>query len=251
MNNYYGRTWDDKARPSEILPGTLVNAFLQRVFLIMAAGLGITGLTAYYFFSITFVEVGGEIVGINESMAWMFTGVLRWVIMLAPLGFVLVLSMGIRRMSYPVATLLFAAFSFVMGISLSFIFAAYTATSIFTTFLITGGMFAAMAVYGMTTKQDLSRLGSMLMMGLFGLIIASVVNMFVGSSTMQWAISFVGVIIFTGLTAYDVQNIMRNSLTMDADSEAAKKASILGALSLYLDFINLFLYLLRFFGDRR
>lgn len=251
MNNYYGRTWADNARPSDVLPGSLVNSFLQRVFLIMAAGMAITGLTAYYFYTLTFVESNGELLGIRDSMSWMVNGPARWIITLAPLGLVLVLGAAIRRMSYTVATIVFAAFSFLMGMSLSSIFAVFTSGSIFSTFLITAGMFGAMAVYGITTKRDLSKLGSILMMGLFGLIIASVVNIFLGSSTLNWAISFIGVIVFTGLTAYDVQKIMRTSLTMDADSEQAKKASVLGALTLYLDFINLFLYLLRFFGERR
>lgn len=251
MNNYYGRTWADNARPSEILPGTLVNAFLQRVFLIMGLGLTITGVTAWYFFELTFQVAGGQIVGINPEMAWLFGGFGQFLVMLSPLAFVLVISFGINRFSYATASVLFALFSFVMGISLCTIFALYTASSIFSTFLVSAGMFVAMAIYGLTTKQDLSRMGSMLMMGLFGIIIASVVNWFIGSSTLDWAISVLGVLIFTGLTAYDVQNIMRTSLTMDADSEQAKKASVLGALSLYLDFINLFLFLLRLLGDRR
>ncbi|MDX2062088.1 MAG: Bax inhibitor-1/YccA family protein [Bacteroidia bacterium] len=250
MNNYYGRTWADNARPSEILPGTLVNAFLQRVFLIMAAGLAITGLTAYWFFSMTFTEVEGQLF-VNESMGWLLQGPMRWVIMLSPLAFILVISFGINRMAYTTASLVFGAFAFVMGISFSFILAAYTTTSVATTFFITAGTFAAMAFYGLTTKADLSKLGSMLMMALFGIIIASVVNWFVGSSTLSFAISILGVLVFTGLTAYDVQNILRTSLTMDADSEMAKKAAILGALTLYLDFINLFLYLLRLLGARR
>lgn len=251
MNNYYGRTWADDAKPSQVLPTTLVNSFLQRVFVIMAAGLAITGLTAWYFYGQIFIESAGEIVGINEAYGWMFQGIGRFAIMLAPLAFVLVLSFGIRKLSYPAATALFAAFTFVMGLSLSVIFAVYTASSIASTFFITAGTFAAMAVYGMTTKTDLSKLGSYLMMGLFGIIIASIVNYFVGSSTLSFAISILGVLIFTGLTAYDMQNILRTSLTMDADSEEAKKASILGALALYLDFINLFLYLLRLLGSRR
>lgn len=256
MNNYYGGQWAEGSRPSDVLPLGVVNAFVQRVYLVMAAGLAITGLSAWYFFNLFFSSTAGvgeiaEGLFITEAGAAAFSGITRWIIMLAPLAFVMVLSFGINRLSYLVATVIFGAFALVMGLSLSSIFALYTAGSIAMTFFITAGTFAAMSIYGMTTKADLTKLGSYLMMGLFGIIIASVVNIFLGSSTMSLIISIIGVIVFTGLTAYDTQNIMRQSLTMQAGTEEANKAALMGALTLYLDFINLFLMLLRLLGDRR
>lgn len=256
MKNYYGGQWAEGQRPSSVLPQTVVNSFVQRVYLVMASGLALTGAAAWYFFNLFFSSVAGvaEIspdLYVTSAGAAAFSGITRWIIMLAPLAFVMVLSFGIQRLSYLAATIIFAVFAVTMGLSLSTIFALYTAGSIATTFFITAGTFAAMSIYGMTTKADLTKLGSYLMMALFGIIIASVVNIWVGSSVLQTVISIIGVIVFTGLTAYDTQNIMRASLTMDADSEGAKKAALMGALTLYLDFINLFLMLLRLLGDRR
>ncbi len=250
MNNYYGNTWAEDARPSEHLPVGVVNAFLQRVFTIMSLGLGITGLAAWFFFKYFFTEVSGELALTAAGQA-VFTTPIRYVVMFAPFAFVLVLSFGIQKLSYAAASVIFALFAAVMGMSLSAIFALYTTGSIALTFFITAGTFGAMALYGLTTKTDLSKMGSILMMALFGLIIASLVNYFMKSSMMDFIISIVGVLIFTGLTAYDVQRIMRESLTMDADSETAGKASVMGALTLYLDFINLFLFLLRLLGNRK
>lgn len=257
MNNYYGgQQWAAGSRPSEVLPMGVVNSFVQRVYVVMAAGLAITGLVAWLAFGLFFTSSPAG-VQIAEDL-WMtsageaaFSGITRWIIMLAPFAFVMVLSFGINRLSYFAATLLFVAFAGVMGLSLSSIFALYTSGSIAMTFFVTAGTFGAMSVYGMTTKADLTKLGSYLMMGLFGIIIASFANFFFQSGTFSLIISILGVIIFTGLTAYDTQNIMRQSLTMEADSEAAKKASLMGALTLYLDFLNLFLFLLRLMGDRR
>jgi FtsH-binding integral membrane protein len=258
MNNYYGNSWAENARPSEHLPVSVVNDFLQRVFIIMAFGLAITGLVSYYCFSLFFstqetayqVTRSGTLF-LRPEYAFLFMGFTKYIVMFAPLAFVLAISFGISRMSYAVATLVFIAFAGVMGLSLSSIFAIYTTGSIALTFFVTAGTFGAMALYGITTKADLSKLGSILMMALFGIIIAGLVNMFVKSSMFDMIISIIGVLVFTGLTAYDVQRIMRESLTMDAGSEEAKKASVLGALTLYLDFINLFLYLLKFLGSRR
>lgn len=252
MNNYYGRnSWADNARPSEILNGDVVGVFMQRVFAIMGFGLALTGATAYLFFKLIFIEEAGSIVGLNEQYAFIFTGPLRWVIMLAPLVIVFIMSGGRRRMGVTTSGILFAVFSVLMGISLSAVLAIYTSASVFMAFFITGGMFTAMAIYGITTKADLSKMGSILFMGLIGIIIASVANWFIGWETLRFAISVAGVIIFTGLTAYDVQRLMRDSLSMDANTEEAKKAAILGALALYLDFINLFIYILRLLGSRR
>lgn len=177
--------------------------------------------------------------------------ILGWVVMLAPLGFVIAISAGLNRFSAVTLALLFVLFSILMGASLSFIFLAYTGTSIVTTFLITSGMFGTMAVVGYTTKTDLTRFGSIMFMGVIGLVIAMLVNMFMHSSTLEYIISFIGVLVFTGLTAYDVQKLKRIGAGMVEGVEMTRKITIFGALSLYLDFINLFLFLLRFFGNRR
>ncbi|MHB8842830.1 MAG: Bax inhibitor-1/YccA family protein, partial [Candidatus Aquicultor sp.] len=158
---------------------------------------------------------------------------------------------GFNRMSASTLLLVFVVYSILMGMSLSFIFFMYTLPSIAKTFLITTGMFGFMAVLGYTTKTDLTKFGSIMMMGLVGIIIASVVNIFMQSSQMDYIISFIGVLVFTGLTAYDVQKLKRIGSSAEADSENMRKMTIFGALTLYLDFINLFLFLLRFFGNRK
>jgi len=224
-----------------------VNAFLQRVYFIMAAGLSITGLTAWLFFSL----ISDPVTLIKPEYAFVVQSPTSWILMFAPLVFVLMISGLIQRVSYGVATLMFAAYSLVMGLSLSFIFLMYTTSSVASTFFISGGTFAAMSLIGLTTKTDLTKLGSFLMMALIGIIIATIVNIFIGSTLMQTAISALGVLIFCGLTAYDTQKLMRIGMELDADSEAAKKGAILGALTLYLDFVNLFLFMLRFLGNRR
>ena len=215
-----------------------LRAYMQRVFALMGVGTAITGLVAYF------------AAQSQSLMELIYTTPLRWVVFLAPLAFVLVLSFGIRRMSASTAQLVFWLFSGVMGLSLSSIFLVYTNQSIATTFFVSSSTFFAMAIYGYTTKRDLTAWGSFLFMGLIGLIIASVVNLFVASSALQFAISAIGVLIFTGLTAYDTQKIKESYWAGD-DAETGGKKAILGALELYLDFINLFLYLLRFIGDRR
>jgi FtsH-binding integral membrane protein len=171
--------------------------------------------------------------------------------MLEPLGLVLWMSMGFSKMSVQSLTLIFLLYSILMGLSLSFIFLAYTSASIAKTFLITSGMFGVMAFVGYTTKTDLSRFGSLMMMGLVGIIIASVVNFFLKSPMMDYIVSFIGVLVFTGLTAYDVQKLKRLGASALQQGDTLRKVTILGALTLYLDFINLFLFLLRFFGNRK
>jgi hypothetical protein len=160
------------------------------------------------------------------------------------------MSFGYQKLSPAIMTLLFLAFSVLMGMSLSFILLVYTAASVYKTFFITAGMFGTMAVTGYTTKTDLAKFGSIMMMGLIGLIIAMLVNFFLKSSVMEYVISVVGVLIFTGLTAYDVQKLKRIG-SMEMDQATTRKMSIMGALTLYLDFINLFLFLLRLLGDRK
>lgn len=174
--------------------------------------------------------------------------ILGWVVMFAPLGFVFAMSLGWQRFSFPILLTLFLLYSAINGISFSFIFMAYSLGTIFKVFASTSALFGFMAIVGATTKTDLTKMGSFLMMGLFGIIIASLINYFTKSATMDYIISFVGVVVFTGLTAYDVQKI-KNMETENA-GEGRLKLGLMGALSLYLDFINLFLMLLRLFGRR-
>jgi FtsH-binding integral membrane protein len=196
--------------------------------------------------------------GFNESLiAYLYNvsedgraslSILGWAVMLAPLGFVLAMSFGWQKFSFPVLLGLFIAYSAINGISLSFIFMAYKLGTIYKVFASTAVLFGVMALLGATTKTDLTKMGSFLMMALFGIVIASLINMFTHSPMMDYIISIVGVIVFTGLTAYDVQKIKN----MDAEfsGEGRAKIGLMGALSLYLDFINLFLMLLRLFGRR-
>lgn len=214
--------------------------FLAKVFNWMAAGLGLTGIVAF------FAMASGLTYSIVNSPLFM-------VLILAELGMVFFLSARVNKIQASTAAGLFIAYSALNGLTLSSIFLAYTSTSIAATFFITAGMFGAMAVFGLVTKRDLSGMGSFMFMGLIGIIIASVVNIFLQSPAMYWAISFLGVVIFTGLTAYDVQKIkeMGESGILSQGDSAIKKGAIMGALTLYLDFINLFLMLLRFFGGSR
>jgi FtsH-binding integral membrane protein len=233
------RTSDDMATASSI--GVRIDAGLrdhmQRVYGYMAGGLALTGLVAY----------AAAASGFYQSIAE--TGLI-WIVMLAPLAFVLVLSFGIQRMSAGTAMLLFWIYAAVMGLSLGSIFLVYTGTSIARVFFITAATYGAMSLYGYTTRSDLSGFGSFLLMGLIGIVIASLVNIFIGSSALQLAISIIGVIVFVGLTAYDTQRIKEMYLKSDTAEIAGKKA-VLGALALYLDFINLFMMLLQLFGQRR
>jgi FtsH-binding integral membrane protein len=221
--------------------GTLIDAglrvYMQRVYSYMGGGLALTGIVAYVAASS----------GFYQAMA---ATPLIWIVMLAPLGFVLVLSFGIQRISAAMAAALFWIYAAVMGLSLGSIFMVFTGISIARVFFITAATFGAMSLYGYTTRSDLSGFGSFLLMGLIGIVIASIVNIFVGSSALQFAISVIGVIVFVGLTAYDTQRIREMYLDSDTDEVEGKKA-ILGALALYLDFINLFMMLLQLFGQRR
>jgi FtsH-binding integral membrane protein len=212
--------------------------YMLRIYNYMTGGLAITGLVSYS-------------VSTSDSMMQMIFGTgLSWIVMLSPLGFVLALSFGINRMSAVTAQAVFWSFSGVMGLSLASIFIMYTGTSITRVFFITSGTFAAMSLYGYSTKRDLTGFGSFLFMGLIGIIIASLVNMFLQSSAMHFVISAVGVLVFVGLTAYDTQKI-KNMYQGADNAETATKKAVMGALTLYLDFINLFLMLLRLFGQRR
>lgn len=224
---------------------SVARTYLSGVFMWMFLALGITAATAYLFSvtpSLMTLLINPETGGMS------ITG---WIVMLAPLGLVIWMSAGVRKLSASSMLLIFVLFSILLGASLSFIFLAYTGASIAKTFVITSAMFGFMGVLGYTTKTDLSRFGNIMMMGLFGLIIAMVVNMFMKSSTMDYIISFIGVLVFTGLTAYDVQKLKRIGAGLTTGTEETRKLTILGALTLYLDFINLFLFLLRFFGNRK
>jgi len=242
MNNYYGESWQDRPLKRNITVAQ-VNAFMRMVFFIMAAGLAITGLTSYLF---------ADLITNNPAKyLWMFTGGFRWVLILAPVAISLMLTAMINRISFVTANLMFAAYAFLLGVSLSVIFLIYTGASIATTFFITAGMFGGLAFYGLFTKSDLTSIGTYFGMALWGLILMSLVNMFMQSPTMHYIIGGLGVIIFSGLTAYDVQKLQQIGFAADMDSEDTKKQAVIGGLILYTDFINLFLMLLRFFGDRR
>jgi uncharacterized protein len=214
--------------------------FLAKVFNWMAIGLGMTAVTSFMV-----IQSGIVFSLINNTI--LFFGMI-----LAELGMVFYLSARIAKMSAGAATGLFLMYSVLNGVTLSAILLRYTATSVVSTFVITSAMFGAMAVYGFVTKKDLSSWGSFLFMGLIGMIIASVVNIFIGSSMMSWIISAIGVLVFTGLTAYDVQKISQFGAMgiMDSGQAAIRKGVILGALSLYLDFVNLFISLLHLLGGR-
>ncbi len=223
---------------------TLSKTFLSNVFGWMFLGLLATAGTSWIFadsaslMSLLITETGMTTLG--------------WIVTFAPFGFVLLMSFGFQKLSSTAMVVLFLVYAILMGMSLSFIFLMYELGSIASTFLITSGMFGAMAVLGYTTKTDLTKFGSILIMALIGIIIASVVNLLIfQSSAMEYIISLLGVLIFTGLTAYDVQKLKRIGGGIDQSSEMARKLTIMGALTLYLDFINLFLFLLRFLGNRK
>jgi uncharacterized protein len=224
-------------------PETNVRAFLSQVFTYMATALVLSGAMAWLFASTP---------GLLQYLYNADGGrsILGWVVMLAPLGLVFLMSGMMEKLSGTVLLLTFIAFSALMGISLCYIFILYAPDSIIKVFFMSAGIFGIMAVAGYTTKTDLTKLGSLLFIGLIGIVIASVINMFLGSSTMDYVISIIGVVVFTGLTAYDMQKLKRLGEVVGTGSETAQKMALMGALSLYLDFINLFLMLLRLFGRR-
>lgn len=228
---------------SEVMSKT----FTAKVFSWMFVGLLVTGLVSYIF------AATPSLIGllITQTATGMSMSVLGWVVMLAPLGLVLLMGAGMSRLSYPAMVAVFLVYAGLMGMSLSFIFLAYTMSSIFVVFLIAAAMFGVMAVLGYTTSTDLTKFGSLMYMLLIGVIIASLVNVFMHSSSFSYMISFICVAIFTGLTAYDVQKIKNIGAQINADGSTTGKMAIWGALSIYLDFINLFLALLRIFGNRR
>lgn len=233
----------ESARP--VQDATTVRGFMARVFSWMFLALSITAITSFLWASSS--DLMAYLINYSTGK---FT-ILGWVVMFAPLGFVLLMSLGFQKLSAPLMILLFIVYSVLMGMSLSFIFLVYQISTIGVTFAVTAGTFGVMALAGYFTKTDLTRFGSFLYMALIGLIIAMLVNFFMKSDTMGYVISIIGVLIFTGLTAYDVQKLKRIGMSMDNTGSVAVKMAVMGALTLYLDFINLFLFLLRIFGGRR
>jgi FtsH-binding integral membrane protein len=215
-------------------------SFVANVFSYMTLALVITGVAAYWF------AASGNILALLQG-----SSILMWGVMLAPIGMVLIMSFAFNRLSFGALMGLFLAYSLVNGISLSVIFLIYSSAAISKVFFITAGLFATMAVVGYTTKTDLTKLGSILMMAVLGIVIASVVNYFMESAAFDYLISCVGVLVFTGLVAYDTQKVKRIGAGVEYGTATAGKLALMGALSLYLDFINLFLFLLRVFGGRR
>jgi FtsH-binding integral membrane protein len=233
QRNYLGR-----AGTADVAIDAGLRQHMLRVYNYMGSGLALTGIVAY-------------VVANTPALVQAIFGTpLQWVVMLAPLAFVMVLSFGINRLSFFTAQAVFWGFSVAMGASLASVFLVFTGASVARVFFITAATFAAMSLYGYTTKSDLSKFGSFLLMGLIGIIIASLVNLFVQSSALHFAISVIGVLVFVGLTAYDTQRIKEVYLESD-DGETMGKKALMGALSLYLDFINLFMMLMQLLGQRR
>jgi FtsH-binding integral membrane protein len=220
-----------------VVRDTGIADYMRGIYTYMAGGLAATGVVAY------FAAASGLYLKIAQTP-------LIWVVLLAPLVMVLVLSFRIQKMSLAAAQISYWVYAALMGLSIAGIFMMYTGQSISRVFFITAGTFAGMSVYGYTTKKDLTGWRSFLIMGLIGLIVASVVNLFLKSSALHWALSVIGVIVFVGLTAYDTQKIKQMYVEGEIGETLGKK-TVMGALTLYLDFINLFLMLLRLFGDRR
>jgi hypothetical protein len=228
-----------------------LRAYMLRVYNYMAAAVALTGAVAYATFSAAVVTDGtGQITGLTSFGQAIFSGPLTIVLMLGTLGMVFFISYRINRLQFSTALTLFMVYAALLGVTLSSVFLAYTGASITRVFFISAASFGALSLYGYTTRTDLSPIGSFMIMGLFGIIIASLVNIFLKSSGLEWAISIIGIVVFAGLTAWDTQRIKEMYDSMDDDGTMGRKA-IMGALSLYLDFINLFLMLLRVFGDRR
>ena len=225
-----------------------LRSYMLKVYNYMAAGLGITGVAAIGTYLAAVDSSSGAQV-LTPLGQLLFASPLMWVLVLAPVALVFFLSFRIQHMSVAAAQTTFWIYAALVGVSFASLGLVYTHDSIARVFLITAGTFGAMSLYGYTTRRDLSGMGSFLIMGLFGIIIASIVNIFLASSAMSWIISVLGVIIFTGLTAYDTQKIKEIYLEADDVSVMGRKA-IMGALNLYLDFINLFLMMLRLFGNR-
>ena len=240
-----------------------LRAYMLRVYNYMAGGVFLTGIVAYLAFTqaVTLdpalaAKTAGGVALLKRGMYLtpfgmaLFVSPLKWLVMLAPLGFVFFLSFRIYQMSVSAAQWTFWLFAAVMGLSLSTIFLVFTGQSITQVFFVTAAAFGGLSLYGYTTSKDLSGWGSFLIMGVIGIVIAALVNLFLQSSALQFAISVIGVLVFAGLTAYDTQQIKDNYYAVVGDMTATSKAAIMGALNLYLDFINMFTSLLQLFGNR-
>jgi FtsH-binding integral membrane protein len=231
-----------------------LRAYMIRVYNYMTAGVALTGLVAWFAYQAAGGDsihiVGNSITGLTAFGHAIFASPLLWLFVLAPLGLVMLLSFGINRLSASTALTLFFVYSGLLGLSLASIFLAYTGASITRVFFISAATFGATSLYGYTTQRDLTSVGSFMFMGLIGIVVASLVNIFLQSSALYWAISVIGVVVFVGLTAYDTQSI-KEMYDVNDDGTVSGRKAVMGALRLYLDFINLFLMLLRIFGDRR
>jgi FtsH-binding integral membrane protein len=222
-----------------------LRSYMLGVYNYMAAGVALTGVVAYLTYSLAVAD--GGLTPFGQTL---YQSPLKWVVMLAPLGFVLFLGVRMEQMSVGTAQTMFWLFAAVMGVSLSSIFLVFTGQSITQIFFVTAATFGALSLWGYTTKRDISGWGSFLFMGVVGIVIAALVNLFLQSTALQFAISVIGVLVFAGLTAYDTQRIKDGYLMVRGDAAMMAKSAIMGALSLYLDFINMFVMLLNLFGNR-
>lgn len=246
MDNFNQPTWSAQSG-QQTVPQSIAKNFMANVFIWMFIALGISALFAYLFAS------NEELTNYLKDTETGKLTILGWVTMFAPIGFVLLMSFAYQRLSASTITLLFVLYSIINGMSFSFILAAYTSGSVIGCFASASAMFGIMAVMGYTTKKDLTSFGRILTMALIGILVAMLINFFLKSSAMDYVISIIGVMVFTGLTAYDVQKLKRIGAGLEYGEVPAtetKKLAVMGALNLYLDFINIFLFLLRLFGRR-
>jgi FtsH-binding integral membrane protein len=228
-----------------------LRAYMIRVYNYMAAGVALTGVVAWFTYNAAVItNAAGQITGLTPFGSAIFGGPATLILFLGTLGIVFFISFRISSLQPSTALMLFMGYAALLGLMLSSVFLAYTQTSITRTFFISAASFGALSLYGYTTQRDLSPIGAFLVMGLFGLILAMVVNIFLGSQGLAFAISVIGVLIFAGLTAWDTQRI-KETYNVNDDGTMVGRKAVMGALTLYLDFINLFLFLLRFMGDRR
>ena len=228
-----------------------LRAYMIRVYNYMAAGVALTGVVAWFTYNAAVItNAAGQITGLTPFGSAIFGGPATLILFLGTLGIVFFISFRISSLQPSTALMLFMGYAALLGLMLSSVFLAYTQTSITRTFFISATSFGALSFYGYTTQRDLSPIGAFLVMGLFGLILAMVVNIFLGSQGLAFAISVIGVLIFAGLTAWDTQRI-KETYNVNDDGTMVGRKAVMGALTLYLDFINLFLFLLRFMGDRR
>ena len=239
---YAGQATATSARGGAVAYDEGLRSYFLRVYNYMAGGVALTGVVAYM--------VHAMAANNPALLSTLYNSPLRWVILFAPLAMVFLLSAGIHRMSFGAAQIAFWVYAALMGLSLSFIFFVFSGQSIAQVFFITAAMFGSLSLWGYTTGRDISGWGSFLFMGLIGIIIASLVNIFVASTAVQFAVSVLGVLIFAGFTAYDTQRLKSIYYEVQGDTVAMGKSAIMGALNLYLDFLNIFLSLLQLFGNR-